>query len=149
MQALHELQDLALYCNRLTISESMSTLSKVTHLPGFVHQELHTCSGMPHSLTATMLCFWEVFAGNLNNQHWSLPSFAPALIPASSPPALLTQLQELSLESPDAQLVIAPHASLPPNLTRLFAVDCFLTDVPGQQLVARNDPSFLASCVFS
>ncbi|KAI3423930.1 hypothetical protein D9Q98_009764 [Chlorella vulgaris] len=66
LEAVH-LTDLALYCNRLTISESMSTLTK---------------------------------------------------------------LQELSLESPDAQLVIAPHASLPPNLTRLFAVDCFLTDVP-------------------
>jgi hypothetical protein len=41
------------------------------------------------------------------------------------------QLRDLSLESTDRPLELAPGAALPPSLTKLFAVESRLAQVPG------------------
>ena len=47
----------------------------------------------------------------------------------------LLQLRDLSLESTDRPLVLAPGAALPPSLTKLFAVESRLAQVPGAPVV--------------
>lgn len=55
----------------------------------------------------------------------------PNTATASGFPVLPSQLRDLGLESTDRPLELAPCASLPPSLTKLFAVESRLAQVPG------------------
>ena len=114
------LQELGLYCLELEITDSLSCLTKASR-----------------AMAARRSSGW---AGPQGQRLHRAPSraaacvpgaAAPACAPTCAPPGPWLQLRDLSVESSDAPLRVAPSLSLPPSLTKLFAVESRLDEVPG------------------
>lgn len=124
LEAVH-LQELALFCGQLTLTDALGSLAEVSAAPcpppGLLRAPL---GGLPGMQPCPAHCTGAAAAGL---------SPAQRLCSLIDPTRRL-QLKELSAESSDGPLTVQSAATLPPSLTKLYAVECRLAELPGQLL---------------